>query len=75
MPEKTYIQTEAFDVEDEHGNRSVVICTRPVVESEDGKTRTVELGVEFRLRNGKSVIPLSDSEFAAARGKRWRKIR
>lgn len=74
MNDQTRIETEAFEVEDEAGNRSVVIQTKPVKESDDGKTRTVRLGVDLRLRTGETVMPLSDTEFETADGTCWHKV-
>ena len=72
--DQTHIETEAFEVEDDAGNRSVVIRTKPVKENEDGKTRTVRLGVDLRLRTGETVMPLSETEFETADGTRWHKV-
>ena len=74
MNDQTHIETEAFEVEDDAGNRTVVIRTKPVKENEDGKTRTVRLGVDLRLRTGETVMPLSETEFETADGTRWRKV-
>lgn len=74
MNDQTHIETEAFEVEDDAGNRSVVIRTKPVKENEDGKTRTVRLGVDLRLRTGETVMPLSETEFETADGTRWHKV-
>ena len=74
MGTKTHIETHAFEVEDEHGLRTILIHTQPVSTDEHGNETASPLGAEWRLRNGESVIPLSETEFESARGKRWRKI-
>jgi hypothetical protein len=74
MGAKTHIETQAFEVEDEHGHRSILIRSQPVSVDENGNATTLHLGVELRLRNGESVIPLSETEFESAHGKRWRKV-
>lgn len=73
MNETTHVETQAFEVEDDAGNRSVVIRTKPVSEDEEGKTRTVRLGVDLRLRTGETVMPISEMEFETADGTRWHK--
>ena len=74
MNVKTHIETHAFEVEDEHGLRSILIHTQPVSVDEHGHATALPLGAEWRLRNGESAIPLSDTEFETAHGKRWRKV-
>ena len=74
MGAKTHIETQAFEVEDEHGHRSILIRYQPVSVDDNGKETMLPLGVELRLRNGESVIPLSEDEFETAQGKRWRKV-
>ena len=74
MSAKTHIETQAFEVEDEDGHRSILIRTAPVSVDEHGNATTLPLGVELRLRNGESVVPLSDDEFETAHGKRWRRV-
>ena len=74
MNETTHVETQAFEVEDDAGNRSVVIRTKPVSEDEEGKTRTVRLGVDLRLRTGETVMPISEMEFETADGTRWHKV-
>lgn len=74
MGAKTHIETQAFEVEDEQGRRSIVIRTAPVSVDEHGHATTLPLGVELRLRNGESVVPISDDEFETAHGKRWRRV-
>lgn len=74
MSAKTRIETQAFEVEDEHGLRSILIHTQPVSVDEHGNATASPLGAEWRLRNGESVIPLSPTEFETARGKRWRRV-
>lgn len=74
MSAKTHIETQAFEVEDEHGRRSIVIRTAPVSVDEHGRATTPPLGVELRLRNGESVVPVSEDEFETAHGQRWRRV-
>jgi len=74
MSAKTHIETRAFEVEDEHGLRSILVHTQPVSVDDHGNATALPLGSEWRLRNGESVIPLSDTEFETAHGKRWRKV-
>lgn len=74
MGAKTHIETQAFEVEDEHGRRSIVIRTAPVSVDEHGRATTLPLGVELRLRSGESVVPVSEDEFETAHGKRWRRV-
>jgi len=74
MNETTHVETQAFEVEDDAGNRSVVIRTKPVSEDEEGKTRTIRLGVDLRLRTGETVMPISETEFETADGTRWHKV-
>lgn len=71
----THIETLAFEVEDDAGHRSVIVRTRPVSEDKAGKTRTVRLGVDLRLRNGETVMPISETEFETAGGTRWHKVK
>ncbi|MFT3791041.1 MAG: hypothetical protein QM741_08175 [Rudaea sp.] len=68
------IETRAFEVEDEHGVRAIVIHTQPVRVDEHGHASELPLGAEWRLRDGESVFPLSEDEFLGAHGKRWRRI-
>jgi hypothetical protein len=69
----TTIETKAFAVVDDEGNESVIVRTTPVrTDAKAGEESIVQLGVEHRLRNGDSVMPLSESEFENAAGKRWR---
>lgn len=74
MNESTHVETDAFEVEDEAGHRSVIVRTRPVSEDKEGKARTVRLGVDLRLRNGDTVMPVSETEFETADGTRWHKV-
>jgi len=74
MGAKTHIETQAFEVEDEHGHRSILIRTAPVSVDDQGNATTLHLGVELRLRSGESLVPISDDEFETARGKRWRRV-
>lgn len=74
MSAKTHVETQAFEVEDEHGLRSILVHTQPVSVDEHGNASALPLGAEWRLRSGESVIPLSETEFETAHGKRWRKI-
>ena len=74
MGAKIHIETQAFEVEDEHGYRSILIRTAPVSVDEHGNTTTLHLGVELRLRNGESVVPISDDVFETAHGKRWHRV-
>jgi hypothetical protein len=74
MNGKIRIETQAFEVEDEDGLRTILIRTRPVSVDEHGNATPLPMGGEFRLRNGQSVAPISDAEFIGARGKRWHRI-
>lgn len=74
MAAKTRIETKAFEVEDEHGHRSILIRSQPISVDDHGNETTLHLGVELRLRNGESLFPISDDEFETAHGKRWRKV-
>jgi len=68
----TTIETKAFAVVDDEGNESVIVRTTPVrTDAKAGEEAIVQLGVELRLRNGDSVMPLSETEFESANGKRW----
>lgn len=68
----TTIETKAFAVVDDEGNESVIVRTTPVrTDAKAGEEAVVQLGVELRLRNGDSVMPLSKTEFESASGKRW----
>lgn len=73
MNEQTHVETHAFEVEDEHGNRSVAVQTKPVKEDERGDRRTVPLGMDLRLRTGEALMALSDTEFKTADGTKWRR--
>ena len=68
MNETTHVETQAFEVEDDAGNRSVVIRTKPVSEDEEGETRTVRLGVDLRLRTAETVMPNAEMPRARANG-------
>lgn len=74
MGASTHVETQAFEVEDEHGFRSILIRTAPVRVDEHGNATTLPLGVEYRLRNGESVIPISDDVFETAHRKRWHRV-
>lgn len=74
MGAKTHIETQAFEVEDANGHRTILIRSQPVSVDDDGNATTLHLGVELRLRNGESVFPISETEFETAHGKRWRKV-
>lgn len=74
MNGKTHIETEAFEVEDDDGNRSIVIRTNPKHEDKEGKTKTIRLGMDLRLRTGETVMPISEAEFETADGTRWHKV-
>ncbi|MBN8885651.1 MAG: hypothetical protein J0I77_08010 [Rudaea sp.] len=74
MSGKIHIETHAFEVEDEHGLRTILIHTQPVSVDDHGNASELPLGAEWRLRNGESVVPLSGVEFETAHRKRWRKV-
>ena len=75
MNAKTHIETHAFEVEDDHGFHFILIHTQPVSVDEHGKATVLPLGAEWRLRNGESVIPLSETEFETAHGRHLHKLR
>lgn len=75
MNEQTHVETQAFAVEDEHGNRSVAVQTKPVKEDEQGTVRAVPLGMDLRLRTGEALMALSDTEFETADGTKWRRVK
>ena len=74
MGAKIHIETQAFEVEDDQGYRSILIRTAPVSVDEQGNATTLHLGVELRLRNGESLVPISEDVFETAHGKRWRRV-
>ncbi len=75
MSQTTKIEVTAFEVEDEAGNRSVIVRTQPTTVDAKGHAEpTAALGFELKLRNGESVIPLSETEFESHKGRRWRKV-
>jgi hypothetical protein len=73
--ETTHVEIQAFEVEDDTGNRNVVVRTEPVSEDKEGNPQTVRLGVDWRLRTGETVMPLSETEFETADGRRWRTVK
>jgi hypothetical protein len=75
MSTTTKIEVTAFEVEDEAGNRSVIVRTQPVSVDDQGHSQpTAALGFELKLRNGESVTPLSETEFESHQGRRWHKV-
>jgi hypothetical protein len=69
----TRIETKAFAVVDDHGNENMIVRTTPMRSgAKPGEEVVVELGVELLLRNGDSVMAISDTEFESADGRRWR---
>ncbi|MEP6938859.1 MAG: hypothetical protein ABI846_03780 [Rudaea sp.] len=66
------IQTQAFAVVDDDGNHTVIVRTTPMRADESGVETPVELGIELKLRDGASVMAISETEFETAQGKRWR---
>jgi len=70
----TRIETEAFAVVDDQGRESVIVRTTPVrTDAKPGEEAVVQLGVELKLRNGDSVMAVSDSVFETADGRRWQR--
>ena len=69
----TRIETKAFAVIDDDGHESVIVRTTPIrTDAKPGEEAVAQLGVELKLRNGESVMAISDTEFEGAHGKRWR---
>lgn len=68
----TRIETRAFPVVDDEGHQNVVVRTTPMRTDAAGVETALELGLEHRLRDGSSVMPISESEFETGAGKRWR---
>ncbi len=68
----TRIETQAFAVVDDQGNESVIVRTTPVrTDAKGGEETVVQLGIELKLRNGDSVMAISDTEFETTDGRRW----
>jgi hypothetical protein len=68
----TRIETQAFAVVDDQGRENVIVRTTPVrIDAKGGEETVVQLGIELKLRNGDSVMAISDTEFETADGRRW----
>ena len=68
----TKFETKAFAVVDDAGRENVIIRTSPIRSDGKGGEEAVELGIELKLRNGSSVMPISETEFESSDGTRWR---
>ena len=68
----TRMETRAFAVVDDEGNQSVIVRTTPMRTDAAGVESALELGIEHKLRDGTSVMAVSETEFEGANGKRWR---
>ena len=69
----TRIETCAFAVVDDEGHHNVIVRTTPMRSDASGVEIALELGIELKLRDGTSVMAISETEFEAANGKRWRR--
>lgn len=70
----TRIETRAFAVVDDDGHHNVVVRTTPMRTDAAGVESALELGIEHKLRDGTSVMAISETEFETTAGKRWRRV-